>query len=296
MSDRSPTVSAVIVCWNGRRFLPDLLRTLSADLAGLSHEIILVDNGSHDDSVSFVQESYPEVIIIENGRNLGFAAAANVGLRRAGGDFVFLLNQDLRIRPGCTRALLDRLQRDPRIGLIGPKLVYFDGRLQRLTRGFPSYRHVWYHFFWLDRLFPRSREFGHWRMTWFDHESEMAVEQPMGAAVMIPRPVLERVGLFDESFPLLFNDVDLCRRIHDAGYILLYYPGAVVEHYVGASTSRIPYRLIVESHRSMYRYLRKHARPRERLWLWLTGLLLYVTIPLKIAVRFLRRLMRPRRA
>ncbi|RME22995.1 MAG: glycosyltransferase family 2 protein, partial [Candidatus Zixiibacteriota bacterium] len=183
-----------------------------------------------------------------------------------------------------------RIQQDESIGLIGPKFVGFDGALQYSVRGLPSYRHVWYRLFGFDRLFLKSREFGWWRMTWFDHEAEMFVEQPMGAAMLVPRTVIETVGLLDESFPLLFNDVDWCRRIRDAGFRLLYYPEAVVEHYVGASTRQIPYRLIVESHRSMYRYLKKYAKPRERLWLWLTGLVLWVTIPIKVAARFLRRL------
>jgi len=274
MSDSTIRVSAIVISWNGKAFLADCLRTLSADLEGLSHEIIVVDNGSTDGSVGIINEVCPQARLILHHANLGFAKAVNAGIGAARGENLFILNQDIRVRPGCTSALLGRLESDRTIGLIGPRFVGFDGELQYSARAFPRYRHIIYHALFLDRLFPKSREFGSWKMTWFDHETEMEVEQPMGAAMLAPRPVIDRVGLFDESFPILFNDVDFCRRLHEAGYTLLYYPTAVIEHFVGGSTRRLPIRMVIESHRSLYRYLRKYARPREYPLLWFCGALL----------------------
>ena len=173
--------------------------------------------------------------------------------------------------------------------MIGPKFVYFDGPTQRSIRSFPTYKHVLYRALFLDRLFPHHPEFASWRMGHFDHESEAVVDQPMGAVMLVPRPVIEKVGLMDERFPILFNDVDWCRRIHDAGYKMLYYPGAVIEHYVGASTSTMPTRIRIISHTAMYRYLKKYARPSEYPLLWLCGLVLMASLPPAIAINWLRR-------
>ena len=284
-----PTISAVIIVYNGLRFLPELMRTLVENLSAITHEIILVDNGSTDGSAEYLKSHYSDCRLIENGRNLGFAPAVNIGLREADGEYLYILNQDLRFRSGATSALLARLQNEPGLGLIGPGFVDFDGRPQRSVRAFPTYRHVIYRALLLDRIFPRHREFANWRMGWFDHKSEAYVDQPMGAVMLIPRPVVEKVGPMDERFPLLFNDVDYCRRIKDAGYRLLYCPQAVVEHFVGASTAKRPYYMKLVSHRSMYRYLAKYARWYEYPALWLCGLLLAIGLVFSVGLGFIAR-------
>lgn len=285
-----PELSAILIVYNGIRFLPDCLRTLTADLGDLEHEIIAVDNGSTDGSVEFLTTEFPAVRVVRNGSNLGFARAVNIGLAEARGEYVYILNQDLRFRRGSTRTLLSRLKCDEQIGLIGPKFVGFDGSLQKSARAFPGMRHVWYKALMLPWIFPSHREIGGWKMQWFDHVHEQAVDQPMGAAMLLPRGVVDRVGLLDERFPIFFNDVDYCRRIGAAGYTLLYYPDAVVEHYVGGTTHLYPVRMVWESHRSMYRYLSKYARWYERPALWATGALLY----LGMLPALLSRLLRPR--
>jgi GT2 family glycosyltransferase len=291
MSKSRPEISAIVILFHGRLFLPDLLRTLTDDLQFTRHELILVDNGSTDGSVEYVKEHYPNARLIENGKNLGFAPAVNIGLKAARGDYLYVLNQDLRFRKGATQSLLQRLKSEPGLGMIGPGYVYFDGRPHSSARALPTYRHVFYRALLLDRLFPHHREFSHWRMGWFDHTSEMDVEQPMGAVMLLPREVIIRVGLMDEAFPILFNDVDFCHRIKEAGYRLLYYPNAVVEHHVGASTSKRPYLMKVISHFSMYRYLKKHARWYEYPVLWSCGLLLLVGLGISLAVGFIRRVL-----
>ena len=284
-----PEISAIIILWNGKRFVDELMATLTANLAFTSHEIIVVDNGSIDGSADFVEQHYPNTTIIRNGANLGFARAVNIGIEAASGEYLYILNQDLRFPESATANLLSRLKQEPELGMIGPKFIYFGGGTQRSVRAFPSYRHVLYRAFLLDRLFPHSPKFAEWRMGHFDHESERYVDQPMGAVMLVPRGVVEKVGLMDESFPILFNDVDWCRRIHDAGYRLLYFPEAVVEHYVGASTSTMPTRIRVISHTAMYRYLKKYAKWYEYPLLWLCGLILYCSLPPAIAINWLRR-------
>jgi GT2 family glycosyltransferase len=227
------------------------------------------------------------VTLIKNTGNFGFARAVNTGIRVSRGKYVYILNQDLRFRPGSTRVLLERLQTEPHLGMIGPKFVGFDGTIQRSARCLPGFRHVLYDALLLARLLPKHREFASWRMGWFDHETETYVEQPLGSAMLIPREMIEKVGFLDERFPIFFNDVDFCRRLKDAGYNALYCPSAVVEHHHGASTRVRPIAMLIESHRSMYRYLAKYAKWYEYPLLWLCGVLLLLgLIPRALAVLF----------
>ncbi len=280
-------LSAIVISYNGEQFLGDCLSTLIDELKGINGEVLVVDNGSTDRSISLIQDKFPQVRLIANASNIGFAAAVNIGLSESRGEYLFILNQDLRFRSGVVSSLLARIRSDPRIGIIGPKFVGFDGRLQRCARAFPSYRHVLYEALFLSRLFPTHREFGSWRMGWFDHESERFVDQPMGSAMLIPRRVVDEVGTLDEHFPIYFNDVDFCRRLHLAGYRRLYYPTAVVEHYVGGSARKWPVRMKARSMFSFYRYLRKYAPRKELPILWGTGFLMMVALGPLLLLTFL---------
>jgi len=275
--NKQPTLSAIIIVWNGIEFLPECLNTLVDDLKNINYEIIIIDNASTDGSLGFITDNYPQTKLVCNKTNLGFAKAVNQGIETSHGEYLYILNQDLRFQAGATSALLERIQKDNTLGMIGPAYVGFDGHyLQRSVGGFPGLRHLFYHVLYLDRFFSQSKEFGHWRMSWFDHQTEMLVDQPMGAVMMIPRIVIDRIGLFDEQFPILFNDVDYCKRMELSGFGRLYYPLAVVEHYVGGSTSRMPYKIKKISHFSMYRYLKKYSRWHQRPLLWLAGILLMI--------------------
>lgn len=289
MSER-PTVSAIVIAWNGMRFVPDCFRTLTEDLKSVDHELIVVDNGSTDGTPEYISEHYPQVKLIRKDTNLGFAKAVNIGLKAACGEFLYILNQDLRFRPGTVRGLVDRIRQDDSIGLIGPGYVDFDGRRQGSARAFPTFRHIWYKAFLLSDLFPRHREFASWKMGWFDHETELFVDQPMGAVMLVPQRVVKEVGLMDESFVIFFNDVDWCRRIKEAGYRLLYYPGVTVEHFVGGSTRTRPIRMAAKMHRAMYRYLAKYARWYQYPLLWLSGLALAVGLIPQMLLTVIRRL------
>ena len=274
MSEQNPELSVIVIAYNGREYLSDCLHTLLEDLEGINGEVIVIDNASTDGSRELIREHFASVRLIELERNLGFTKAVNWGIAAADSPVLLILNQDTRIRKGALSALLRRLRRDDKIGVIGPKFVGFDGNTQLSARAFPTFRHVWYDALFLSKMLPQDREFASWRMGWFDHESELEVDQPMGAAIMVRREVINEVGLLDESFPMFFSDVDWCHRMVRAGYRNLYFPEAVIVHAVGGSTSRHPIRWRFESHVSMYRYLAKYSRWYSRPLLWLTGLAL----------------------
>ena len=287
MTSNRCELSAIIISYNGQQFLADCLSTLIRELNGVKSEILVVDNGSTDGSPDLIRSQFPSVTLIANDSNLGFARAVNIGLKEARGEYLFILNQDLRFRPGAVSSLLARLKADSGIGLIGPKFVGFDGRLQKSARAFPSYRHVLYEALFLPQLFPLHREFSSWRMGWFDHESERFVDQPMGSAMLLSRHLADAVGDFDERFPIFFNDVDYCRRLHAAGYRCLYYPVAVVEHYWGGSVRQRPVKMKVQSMISFYCYLSKYASRWELPLLWGTGLIMMLAMGPLLLITYL---------
>jgi GT2 family glycosyltransferase len=269
MNTNNPEISLVIITFNGLEFVDDCLATTYTSLANVSSEVIIIDNGSDDGTPELIDSKYPEVILIRNENNMGFARAANQGFELARGQYIFLLNQDTRIRDGAIVQLADRMKGEDKIGTIGPRFIGFDGRLQKSCRAFPNYSNMFFAMTGLSRLFPGSRILAEWKMTWFDHLTEREVDQPMGAALMIRRNVLEELGGFDEAFGIFFNDVDFCRRVKEAGYINLYYPDAVVEHFYGGTIRKMKASMVLKWHRSLFRYFRKYSRS-----FWSKGLLL----------------------
>lgn len=278
-------ISVVLISYNGREFINDCLMTTIESLKGVSSEIIVIDNASSDETIEIMESNFPEARIVKNGTNLGFAKAVNQGFDEAGGEYVFLLNQDTKIVGDAIQRLMQKMASDSRIGTIGPKFIGFDGKLQHSARAFPRYRDLLYEFTGLSYLFRRSKIFAAWKMGWFDHLTEREVDQPMGAALLIRRSVIDKVGRFDESFGIFFNDVDFCRRVREAGYVNLYYPEAVVEHFVGGSTRKNKARMILESHRAMYKYFKKYTKtPPGIPLLWFWGGVLYITAIIRAVI------------
>lgn len=260
MNSEKYFISVIVISFNGMEFIDDCLTTVLTSLESVDSEIIVIDNRSQDGTVELIEDKFPMVRLIKNGSNLGFARAANQGFNMSRGEYILLLNQDTRIQNQAIVKLAERIKSDSHIGTIGPKFVDFSGRLQKTCRSFPRYRDLIYAITGLSRLFSHSRVFSHWKMGWFDHESEREVDQPMGAALMIRQNVLQRLGGFDESFKIFFNDVDFCRRVREAGYVNLYYPWAVIEHFYGGTIRKMKGRMVREWHRSIFRYFRKYSR------------------------------------
>ncbi len=283
MNATAEKISVVVVSFDGMEFIEDCLNSVVASTGESQIEIVVVDNGSKDGTVELIQNKFPSVRLIRNEINAGFAMAANQGVRAAAGEYILLLNQDTKIQSEANRKLAGYLAGKSKIGVIGPRLNGFDGALQKSCRSFPRYYDLFFEFTGLAYLFPQSRIFGHWKMGWFDHLSEREVDQPMGAAMMFRRELFNRLGGFDENFRIFFNDVDFCRRAKEAGHTNIYYPEAVIEHFVGGSTRTRKPQMILESHRAMFRYFRKNCgrsiAARMALYFW--GALLYISAHLR---------------
>ena len=161
------------------------------------------------------------------------------------------------------------------VGAVAPKLVYPDGRLQLSCRSFPSPDVVVYETLALSKLFPRSRRFGRYMMTWWGYDDDRPVEQHMASAFMVRAEVLKQVGLFDEDFPMFFNDVDLCRRIWDAGWEIWFTPSVEIVHLHGGTTRLVRSSMLSQSRQGFLHYYEKHYRSRlfpPTYWL-VTGLI-----------------------
>jgi GT2 family glycosyltransferase len=251
-------LSVVIVAWNSAADIEPCIDSINF---GHQFEIIVVDNASTDSTLERLGR-YHYLKLVRNHGNLGYARANNQGIRAATGEYVLLLNPDTRVEMGTLDILSDFLDTRPDIAAVAPRLVNPDGSTQDSIRSLPTASAVLYDVLGLSRLFPGSRTFGRWRMRYFDYERPALVEQPMASCLLFRRPVLGSLGGFDERFPIFYNDVDLSRRMADAGLKTMYLPDARVVHKRGASTSRVRVKMVWETHRSLFRYLKKHDHSR----------------------------------
>jgi len=251
-----------IVNWNTRDYLRECLTSaFRYVLDGAELEVIVVDNASGDGSAAVVAEEFPQVILLANSDNRGYAEGNNQALRRAMGDYLLLLNPDVVLHPESLSNALDFMVSHPDAGALGCRLVGTDGQTQRSLRSFPDPGPVLWEFLGLSRLFPRSKRFGAYRMTWFDYASVIEVDQPMGSFLLISRAAFEKVGLMDTQFPIFFNEVDWCWRAkREQGFRIYYSPDVSVTHYGAGSTKQVKASMVRESHRSLLRFYDKHYR------------------------------------
>jgi GT2 family glycosyltransferase len=253
-------LSIVIVNWNTRDYLLGALRSLYAAPPPFPFEVIVVDNASGDGSAEAVAREFPQARLIANGENAGYARGNNQGIEASTGNSVLLLNPDVTLPPGGLEKAVARLEQRPDVGALGVRLVNPDGTPQRSVRGFPTPAGVMWEALGLSRLFPRSRIFGAYRMTWFTYDEEAEVDQPMGTFLLISRRALDDVGLLDERFPIFFNEVDWLYRARQRGWKILFTPCVEVIHYGGGSTRQAGARMAWESRRGLLDFYRKHYR------------------------------------
>jgi GT2 family glycosyltransferase len=256
-------LTVVIVNWNTRELLRACLGSLRAALEGsaLSSEVIVVDNASGDGSAEMVAAEFPEVRLIANAENRNYAEGNNQGIAAASGEFVLLLNPDTEVPEGTLDALVELLRERPKAGAVSPALVHPDGRVQESVRGFPAPYALVGELTGLARLFPHSA-WGAYRPRRLPEDGPSSVDQPMASAFLVRREALEQVGPFDPQFPLFFNDVDLCYRLKQTGWEILYDPRVRIVHVGGASTRQVRPEAIRRSHEGLRRFYAKHYRQR----------------------------------
>jgi GT2 family glycosyltransferase len=260
MADNS--LSFIVVNRNTADLLIRCLDHIFHSTVQSSAEVIVVDNGSSDDSVSRVKERFPQVIVVEAGRNLGFAAANNRAMRQAKGEFVLLVNTDALLEKDCARSLLDVMEADPRAGMAGPQLLNADGSRQTSYEATPTLATETLNRSLLKRLFPAKFPGKHRRRS----EPEQ-VETLIGAVMMIRRKALEQLGGFDEDYFFFLEETDLAVRMRQTGWKVVHDPRAEAVHLQGATASTHQAEARIEFYRSRYLFFRKHYGPGAMLFL-----------------------------
>jgi len=235
----APDVSVVVVSFNTRDILRRCLARLVEELATVDGEAIVVDNASADGSADMVAAEFPQVRLVRSAVNLGFAAGNNRGFAQARGRYVVLLNPDAFLGSGALARALAHMERSPRVGIAGGRLQDPAGRMQPSGRLFPSLLNELTVISGLAARYPRSRLFGRFDRTWADPGRAAQVDWVPGAFTIIRGRALGETGGFDERFFLYYEEVDLCRRMAQAGYEVWYWPDVVVTHIGGASSKTV---------------------------------------------------------
>jgi N-acetylglucosaminyl-diphospho-decaprenol L-rhamnosyltransferase len=241
-------VSVVVVTYNGLPWLEQALDSV------IGHETIVVDHGSSDGTVQLVRERYPDVQLVEE-ENRGLAFGWNTGVARTSGRYVLLLNSDAWLDEGALDTLVAFADSHPRAAVVGPRLRYPDGRLQRSVRGFPTLWRIATEFLYLRKLAPNTRALNAFYAGGFDHAEVREAEVVMGAVWLVRREAIEQVGPADDAFFLFSEETDWAYRFRQAGWKVLFFPGAGATHVYAASHKG---RLFVENLRGQLRFLRKH--------------------------------------
>lgn len=251
-------VSIVIVNWNTRDLLIDCIYSLFKTIKSHNFEIIVVDNASTDGSTEAVKKFFPDVKVIVNSENLGFAKANNIGLGVATGRYYCLANSDIIALSGAVDAIIDYLDRHEEVGAVGP--LTFDEYFQYRPncRYFPSLKTAFAEAFFLHRIPFLSRLFSGRLLDNLPRNSPSKVDVLSGCFFCFRSGIGNRIGFLDEAFFIYGEDKDFCKRIQDIGYLVMFYPLAKVIHIAGASSSRSPLRFQKEMLKSDYIYWYKH--------------------------------------
>lgn len=250
-----PAVSFIIPNWNQKQLLHECISSICNTIGSLPHEIIVIDNASTDGSAEYIKKAFPDIIWIQNSTNPGYAKAVNQGVELSQGDFLFLVNNDVKLMENTTERLVSFLLENPDAGAAAPLLYYPDGRLQISCRRFPTPAAILLEKVGINRIGPFSKL----KLTVEEHLTGGVVQQPMASALMVKRECWDAVGPVDERFPIFFNDVDWCYRLYkDTDYKIFLCTSTKVIHHLGASVNTLGSRKKVEFYKGLVKFYLKH--------------------------------------
>ncbi len=265
-------ISVVIVNYNVCDLLLNAVASVYVALDGLDGEIIVVDNASSDGAVETLNRVYPDVVTVALERNLGFGAANNIGFERARGQYVLILNPDTVVQEDTIRTMLAFMAEHPDVAFSGCKIILPNGTYDPVSkRGFPSPWSSFCKVFGLSRMFPKSRLFGGYNLTYIDADETAPVDALSGCFMVCRADVLKQLGGFDTDYFMYGEDLDLCYRAKKLGWAIYYYPATSILHLRGQSTRRSSIDALAVFYEAMEIFARKHFRSNPPL-LWMIGL------------------------
>ncbi len=286
----SVQLSVIIVNYNVKHFIEQCLHSVIKASEKISAEIFVVDNNSVDGSVSLIREKFPQVKLIENKVNTGFSVANNQAIRLAQGRYVLLLNPDTVVQEDTFVKTIAFMDTHPEAGALGVKMLDGKGNFApESKRGLPTPMVAFYKIFGLARLFPRSKRFGKYHLSYLGENDINEIEVLSGAFMLLRKSVLDTIGLLDETFFMYGEDIDLSYRVTKAGYKNYYYPETQIIHYKGESTKRGSVNYVLIFYRAMSLFARKHFTSSNAFWFSvLINLAIYLRAAMAIASRLVK--------
>ena len=246
-------LSIVIANWNTRGLIKQCVESVfNTTGSEPEYEIIVIDNASTDGSVEYLRSLGGKITLIENSVNEGYAKACNAGIKAAAGKYVLLLGSDTIMKPGTLKRCVMFLEENPGCGAAGCRLLNPDGSIQNSCKRFPLLKNAFYTYLSLGRLNAG------YDMAEFGYDKTTEVEQIDATFLMIRKPLLEKIDYFDESYGILYNDVDLCRKINDLGLKIFFIHDAEIIHYGSHSTKMADFALRKKMYGDIYRYYKKN--------------------------------------
>ncbi len=288
-------LSVIIVNYNVKHFLEQCLHSVRKAAVGLDCEVFVVDNNSVDGSVQMVEEKFPEVLLITNHENVGFSKANNQAIRVSKGKYILLLNPDTIVEDDTFIKITGFMDEHEDAGGLGVKMVDGKGNfLPESKRGLPTPRVAFFKIFGLSKLFPKSKTFGRYHLSYLDKDKTHEVDILSGAFMLLRKSALDKTGLLDESYFMYGEDIDLSYRILKAGYKNYYYPDTRIIHYKGESTKKSSVNYVVVFYQSMVIFAKTHfSQKNARLFSFLINLAIYFRAFLAIIKRFADRALLP---
>ena len=252
-------LSILIVTYNPGDIFSDCLTSIQETVEALSYEIIVVDNASTDGTPERLAESYPDIHLVANPDNRGFARANNQGLALAKGKYLLLLNPDVIVHADALSILVEFLGNQPEAGIVGPRTYTGNGHIALTARVELSALTVLWEYWKLSSLFPNAAN-GRYRRACREATDPFTVEWVQGSCLMLKRPVYEQIGGLDEDIFLFTEEADFCERAFQAGWLTYYVPAATITHYESTVVSRFHLRRVRNYHRSPILFFRKRGQ------------------------------------
>lgn len=255
-------LSIIIVNYNSWDFLKVCLKSIHPAMGGYPYEVIVVDNASKEDRASEIQTNFPWITLIMNEKNIGFAAANNIGIKRSRGKYILLLNPDTEAEIASFKEMINFLEMVKDAGIVGPKIYYPTGELQYSCSRFPTLFTEFLENFPFHKLTPTFSSKSYYLYRGWDHASTRTVGWVTGACFMIKRETIEQIGLLDEAYFMYSEELDWCYRAKEFGWKTYYHPKAVIIHYEGGSSldedstarfQKLVYRHYIKSNRIFFR-------------------------------------------
>jgi len=254
-----------IVTHNSINFLKECLYSILENPPGVKYEIIVVDNASGDGTAEFVRKNCPEVTLISNSRNIGFAAANNKAIEKSNSKYLLLINSDCRVYEKSIGGLVDFMEKNPRAGIAGPKIVNSDGTIQLSCRRFPSIINAAAHTI-LGDIFPHNPFSKKYKLADIRRDNPLKVDWVSGSCMIIRRKALvEDTGVLDENYFMYVEDLDICYRMWQKNWEVYYYPQAKIMHHVAGSSDSGKIKSSFRMQKSVFYFFWKNYRKDWRI-------------------------------